>query len=68
MNVLPDYNPWQIIQNPYNNNFRNRKILRFYGNNQITAWRQKTSLKKKKKKKMIRLKSVNFKIYIFILC
>ena len=48
MNVLPDYNPWLIIINPYKTKlFRNRKIPRFDRNNPIMSWGQKNLFKKK---------------------
>ena len=48
MNVLPDYNLWQINTKPLATlNFRNRKIPRFDRNNPIMPWGQKISFKKR---------------------
>ena len=49
MNVLPDYNPWQMnTKTPTTLNFRNRKIPRSNRNNAIMPWGQKHLFLKKK--------------------
>jgi len=66
MNVLPDYNPWQInTKAPTTPNFRNGKIPRFDRNNPIMSWGQK-HLFFKKESQAITLTIIFLSFFSFI--